>query len=414
MKIISRVEDFLVNNYYIMIIFLYFITLKKNFFPVGVGAAMIMMCILICMLLTRKLFRRMRMLDAVVLLYGIYCMGTGVYVFLLGIPMKVFITAVSNGLLPIIFYYAARRENHLFYKRSLWAIQGCCIVGLILLWKMPQWYYLYCRTYGFSYTRLSSCIGSTAIGSLSVIAILISIQMLYDSKGRKAKIFYCLSVLYAFCSMQRSAWIVALMSIVLMHYLIFFKWRTIKLRYFAVELAGVGVGAFILRNRIMAMIVRWLAEHAVAERAMAGRQSGMFSSRTGTWIEGLRHSNLLFGNGFGTVGHKAVGYVDYIIADGSWACLLCEIGIVGIGLFILILLKTVELGMHNLKKAFLPLGIWGCIALQAIGSNMFEYQLIMPFFWYAIGQIGWESRNYKKKREERQHENIGNVSAAVS
>ena len=46
--------------------------------------------------------------------------------------------------------------------------------------------------------------------------------------------------------------------------------------------------------------------------------------------------------------------------------------------------------------------------MQAIGSNMFEYQLIMPIFWYAVGHIA----NYKEKGIE--NENIRNVFTTVS
>lgn len=400
----GMLSHFIVDNYYIWVFILYFGTFVKINLSVGVYSALLMLLIGMILLFSGKLRKQMSILDALVLVYLVYCIGSVIWVVMHGINVGVYIRSITNSLFPVIFYYCTDNGRWTFYKRFLYSFNICCIVGLILLIMMPSWYYMYCRNYGYSFTRLSSCVGSTTIGSLGAVAVLVSIWMLYESKGKKGKIFYLLSIFYAFASMQRSAWIVVLVSLVIAHYFVFFSWKTIRLRYFVGEVIGILLLGFVVKDRIISMVERWILEH------QAAGGYGMFSGRTGQWIEGIKSANLLFGNGYGTMGHKASGYVENIIADGSWACLLCEIGIIGITIFLVILFLTVKKGLYSLKELFLPLGIIVCISLQAVGSNMFEYQIIMPLFWYSIGCIS----HYKKKNEVLICENFRNISATVS
>lgn len=397
-------SKFIIDNYYIWVFALYFITLLRLNFQVGVYAALIMMLIGGMLFFIGVFQNQVYAIDLLVLAYLFYCCSSVIWVILNGINLDAYIRAVSNSLFPILFYYCARMNRWTFYKRFLCGYHVCSIIGFSLLVTMPAWYYQYCRNYGYPFTRLSSFIGSTAVGSLGAVAVLVSIWIVYESRGKKGKISYLLSIIFVFASMQRSAWIVATASLVFTHFYVFFVWKTVKCRYLLVELAGLALAGFVMRNRIISMVQRWILEHQVA-----GSQ-GMFSERTGQWVQGIKNANLLYGNGYGTVGHKAIGYVEAIVADGSWICLLCEIGIIGVTIFLMILIWSVKHGLSHLKELFLPLGIIVCISLQAIGSNMFEYQIIMPVFWYAIGCIAYHDR---KQKEVLKNANISNVSPTV-
>lgn len=407
-KIVNMICDFLISHYYFVVIFIYFCTFLKTGLQVGVYSAVLMLLIGVLLILCNKIKKTLSVIDVFVIFYIIYCFCTVLLYWVNNISILVFVKSASNSLLPLVFYWSAKRKGHTFYRTFWWANGVCCFIGILLLVAMPTWYFLYCREYGYSFTRLSSCVGSTAIGSMCAISVVIAVQIMYSTNGKKGKLQYIVSILFAFASMQRSAWIVVTLTLVLAHIYVFFKWRCISLRYLAIEGVAFIIAVLLLKEQITSMIIRWIAEHQSV--AKAGYSTGMFSSRTDTWSKALENSNIIFGNGYGTVGHKAIGYTDSIVADGSWICLLCEIGIVGMLLFVIILLYVIVKGIKNFKSLFMPLGIIVCILLQAIGSNLFEYQLIMPIFWYAIGHIA----SHEKKGKELKNESIRNVSATIS
>lgn len=407
-KWLNSICNALTTNYYVFVVILYFCTFFKSGLAVGLYSAILMIVLGIFMLLCTRIKKNVLVIDVFVMFYVIYCLCTVFSYFANNMSIIVFVKAASNSLLPLIFYWSAKRGVHTIYKAFWWGNGLCCTMGIALLIVMPTWYFLYCQEYGYSFTRLSSCVGSTAIGSMCAIAVVIAVQIMYSTNGKKGKLQYIVSILFAFASMQRSAWIVVILTLVLAHVYIFFKWRCIAWRYLVIEGVALVIAVVLLKEQIISMVMRWIAEHQAA--ANAGYSTGMFSSRTDTWGKALQDSNILFGNGYGTAGHKAIGYTDSIVADGSWICLLCEIGIVGMLLFVIILFYVIVKGIKNLKSLFMPLGIIVCILLQAIGSNLFEYQLIMPIFWYAIGHIA----SYEKEGRELKNENIRNVFATIS
>lgn len=393
------------GGYYIFVIAFYLCTLIIRGFPVGICSALLMMMIAVILVATGKIGFKISRQEVLVLIYVLYCVSSVAWVGMHGINISVYVKSITNSLFPIIFYFYAKWDNGIFYKTLLYAVTICDMVGLLLLLLMPFWYQIYCISNGYSFTRLSSCIGSTAVGSLNTIAILISVRQIYLTHGKKGKLYYIFFFICAFASMQRSAWIVVFFFLTIFHYLFFFKWRRLKLRYLCAEIGGISLLGIFARRQILNMAERWLLEHDVSG------ETGMFTSRSGQWMSALKTSNILFGNGYGTVGHKAIGYVNHVVADGSWVCMLCEIGIVGLGVFILIFLLALQKGINKFNVFFLPIAIIVAVALQAIGSNMFEYQIIMPVFWYAIGDIC-----HKKTQKEmvQSNESIGNISSAVS
>lgn len=399
-------NQIILDNYYIFIILLYFITFKIRHFSVGIFSSLIMMIIVLGNIFAGKLKTELNRIDILVLMYLVYCTVSVVAVLLNGISIVTYLQATSNSLLPIIFYYAARKDGGMFYNRFLYAVLFCCLIGSVLLFVRPLWFYLYCKDYGYSYTRLSSCIGSTAVGCLSISAILVSIKMVIDKNGKKGKLFYALSVVFAFISMQRSAWIVAFLSIVIMHYYAFVKWKCLKKKYVLYEIVSIICVTILSQKYITNLVITWINEHRVSGGY------GMLSSRTNQWINALKNTNWLIGTGFGTTGHKAIGQNVDIITDGSWVCTFCELGIIGTGLLLGIVLMAVYFGVKNKRKLFLPIGIIVCISLQAIGSNLFEYQIIMPIFWYAIGNISYE--NNRKRNGNTSDESIRNISPTIS
>jgi hypothetical protein len=88
----------------------------------------------------------------------------------------------------------------------------------------------------------------------------------------------------------------------------------------------------------------------------------------------------------GANGHRAQGFTNYFIADGGLAKLFCEMGILGTSIFIFMMILIFKKGSKKLVKCSAELGIIAITLLQCIGSNLLEFQLATPIFWFAVGR----------------------------
>lgn len=390
-----------IENYYLIVILFYMLTFVHQYLPVGILCAMVMCIILAGMILKYGIRPRGSMTSMLVAIYVIYCTATVAFYFVEKIPFSVFIKSASNSLLPILFFWCGLRGYHFSNKHYLLAVNICALTGVFLLFLRPSWYVQYCIGYGYSFTRLSSCIGSTAMGTLTAVAVVYSVQHIIDTKGKSGKIAYMLSAAYTFLSFQRSAWIVVALTIFVLHYYVFIKWGKLKIRYMLLEILFILFCLVIFWEYISVILGQYSVQRASSSNA------GMFSSRTGQWVYGLRNSNWIAGSGYGARGHKAMGYGAAAIADGSWVMLLCEIGIMGISIFIAIITKTVGKGLYYLRSNLGALCVIVIICLQSIGSNILEFQITTPLLWMSIGEIAASTRRVKK------NESISYLSAPV-
>lgn len=391
----------LIENYYLIAILFYMLTFVHQYLPVGILSAIVMCIILAGMILKYGIRLKGSMVSMLAAIYVIYCVATVIFYFVEKIPFSVFIKSASNSLLPILFFWCGLKGYHFSNKRYLLAVNICGLTGIFLLFLRPSWFVQYCISYGYSFTRLSSCIGSTAMGTLTAVAIVYSVQQIIDAKGKSGKIAYILSVAYTFLSFQRSAWIVAALTIFVLHYYVFIKWRKLKMRYMALEILVILVCLVIFWEYIGGVLGQYSAQRASSSNV------GMFSSRTGQWVYGLKNSNWIAGSGYGARGHKAMGYGAAAIADGSWVMLLCEIGIIGISIFIAIIIKTFGKGLYCLRSNLGALCVIAIICLQSVGSNILEFQITTPLLWMSIGEIAASARRLNK------NESISYLSAPI-
>ena len=370
--------------------------------PVGILCAILMCIIFAGMILKYGIRPRGSVVSMLVAIYVIYCTATVIFYFVEKIPISVFIKSASNSLLPILFFWCGLKGYRFSNKRYLLAVNICGLTGILLLFLRPSWFVQYCIAYGYSFMRLSSCIGSTVMGTLAAVAMVYSVRLIINTKGKGGKIAYILSVAYTFLSFQRSAWIVLALTIFVLHYYVFIKWRKLKIRYMVLELLFILFCFVIFYEYIGDVLGEYLAQRA------SSSNSGMFSSRIGQWVDGLKNSNWIVGSGYGARGHKAMGYSAAAIADGSWVMMLCEIGIMGISIFIAIITKTVGKGLYYLRRNLGALCIIAIICLQSIGSNILEFQITTPLLWMSIGEIAERARRLKR------NESISYLSAPIS
>lgn len=400
----KKILSMSVKNYYLIVMFLYLLSLKINSLRVGVISAVIMLLIAGLFFLKFGINLRGGKTEVLVVAFFLTSFFSVINYIKGEASISVFLQTASNSLLPIVFFWCGQK-NIIFSKKSyLIAHDICCMIGVYLLIRKPSWYYMFCISRGYSYTRLSSCFGSTVVGILSCIAIVFSLQLIQNSGAMIWKMQFLLSCSFALLSMQRSAWIVSFLAIIAFHYWLL-KWHLIRIRQIVLELFVIILALIISKDYVIAVFARWLLEHQVS----GGSVWRMFDRST-QWVGVMGQSNWLTGSGLGLRGHRAavVG-----VADGDWIRLLCEIGIIGVLILLLIIFEASKVRRYDLKRGLGPLLIILMLSLQMVGSNVLEFQIIAPAFWMSVGQTAYISTNMHQRRQISSHENISIISASI-
>lgn len=404
-----NVKNLIFEYYYTIITAFYFFTLVRTGLRTGIMTSIVILCYIIWLLPKYEYYiRHIRLIDIFVTGYMVFNLLSVLIVVFRGLPVSIFIKEFSNSLLPVCFYFGGRCLNKRvidnFYRNFLYAIIFGFFVGICLYYIKPGFYLSYLSFYGYSNTRLSSFWGSIAMGSLSVTAVLISGKKLIESKIKNGKLLFAISLASCVLSMQRAAWITCICVLLVLHYLAFFKWKLLKARYVFIEIILFAVFVYLFRMPLVHFIENWIREHA-------GSNTGMFSSRTGQWISAVNNAeNLLFGQGLGTTGHKAIEYGDIIVADGGLVKLFCENGVIGTVLFASIMLLAIGNGLYSLRNYYMEMGIVLAMLLQSIGSNIIAFQVLTPVFWLSVGVLA----NGKTRKGQKIHENYVHVPSTIS
>ncbi len=382
-----RLSDRLIEAYYYIITTIYFASMFVGSIRPGVLSSLVMMIIIAIRISENpRINIKVHIRVALVAFYAIWC-GASIIWFDSRVGINAYVEAVSNSLMPMIFAFFMISEYDKVWKAFLYNYMVVGFLGTFLLIAQPSWFVSFCLSRGFDYRRLSFAFGSIIMGTMGAVAVIASLYQIIASKGKKGKVQYIFACLFAFLSMQRSAWVVVVLTLFLAHYYMFFKYRVVKKRFILVELVGIVIIFLLFGKQIMNTFGSWLA---VRQDQYGGSitVANTISERSNQWFRGIENSNWFIGSGFGSRGHKAAanGFANYV-ADGNWILILCESGIIGLLSFVLICANSLIKGLRNFRKLFLPLGVMVTFMFQSIGSNVLEQQLVAPLFWLAVGQI---------------------------
>lgn len=335
--------------------------------------------------------KSLNMIDAFAAAFVVYCIISVIWMRMQGLPLYVYTGEFATFLLPAVFYIAGRiSESYTgFYKGFLIGFLLICGVGLLFYIWAPQFYLDY--LYDWSYisladaptmrVRMNSVCGSTVLGALSVAAMLIGAAVFTEGNNKKLGIAgFFAGFIFSVLSNQRSAMFVAIFIALYINMLAFFTFKVIKKKYFYIEIGvvilGILVIAVVAPGILMKIFYRLVSlPQAIGERSeqWVAAVNMMYSS----WI----------GNGLGANGHRALGIEGVkVIADGGLIKMFCELGVVGISIFIYMLLLIYKKGIKCFSKCYAELGIIAVYLLQSIGSNTLSFQLVSPVFWYAVGR----------------------------
>lgn len=375
--------------YYVIVIVGYIMTLVSGIVHPGIIASLLLLLIT-GQLFIDKQFCVKGTIDYLMVLYFIYNLISGIWCVSFGMPISVFLGEFATAALPMVFYYVGRSiADHLegFYRKFIIAIFLVCIVGFVLYIFAPEFYLNY--LFNLHYIskadaptmriRMISVIGSILVGYLSVAAMLASAHIMINSKGKSGKLLLFINCFFAFMSNQRSAMVVAMIVLVYVNLLIFFTFKLLPKKFFAMECGGI-ILAFagicvIYFPAIMKIYYRLIS------------LPGAIGQRSDQWVGAMNNmANIWLGNGLGANGHRAQGFTNHLIADGGLAKLFCEMGILGTSIFIFMMILIFRKGSKKLVKCSAELGIIAITLLQCIGSNLLEFQLATPIFWFAVGR----------------------------
>ena len=308
----------------------------------------------------------------------------------------------SNSILPMICFYFIGKINirHLkFYDATLYSIFLCFIIGFYFQFNLPENYREFMakldNTEGtgpeFFILYFRSLLGITATGSLSAICVLLSINKIYLSKGKRGKLIFLISFIVLLLTFRRSALYVTVFAIFWVNFIAIFLFKFSTRRLIIFELASVFFFIIFLNYLDPEFI------NSVIERF--GTFTDAIDERNQSWYAGLANTkNMIFGDGLGRYGHKAALYSNNIIPDGNYFRMFSELGFIGLFVFFGIILSALYETYKKIDFLYIETAIIIMICLQAIGSDVFSFQLIAPIFWFAIGRCsGSTILNYKRE-----------------
>ena len=317
-------------------------------------------------------------------------------------PFSLYIIESVAYVTPMLFAFVALDKNDLsdrFYKVFLYTMIVCFVFGFYLHFLRPLWYQTaltityndrwYTMTdYDYesvadSFRFSSIFITSYAISHFSMFTLPVCLAMIMKS-DKKMRKRYVLFALIAFISAIICLHRVAMASCILMIglYLLYDFRHGKKLSSMAIWLIVVVVGsiAYLSTTDIFEQVVSRFNEMNLTD-AFDDSRIDQNNSVYRIW------NNYLLGEGIGSMSADArkLGFPG--ITDGNYMKILVEEGIIGFGLYIILILKTLLRGLKYFKYLSVEFCMVLGISIAMMGSN----SLVMPFyilpFWYAIGRI---------------------------
>lgn len=244
------------------------------------------------------------------------------------------------------------------------------------------------------YNRFSSFLDSYHTANYGVVAVCLSIGMIYNTKGFSrffAYVFLLISLLAVILSRQRVA--------VFTGALIAF--------FFFIKKSGKNVAFNLLMIFIIVYIVVLLIYtfgdelyiYQITDLFKSGfSMNSLMKGRDSQWFAVMEgQTDYVFGHGLGAGGHLAnsIG-VKPAVCDGSYFKILLETGLLSIILFLYLIIHSLLLSIKSRTFFSTESMIVFFFMFTFIGANVIDFTYITPLFWYAIGRI--VSKKYQREK----------------
>lgn len=383
----NKISNKIFYNYYKIIYLIYFLTVYFYIFiRPGVLSGIILAYLFVAIFPLK-----VSTIDYFVIIYITYSIFTIIFSYFNSVPLISSIQEFSNSILPIIFYFYAKKSKNnknIFFLKLANATLVTFMLGLYWYIEFPEYYVKYLRYVNFNIEfhketfRIASYLGSTILGLLSSIVVLISGIEYVKFKMRKHLIIYNISILISLLTMQRSSYINTFLVILYINIIVFKKKKYIEFKIIEICKYIIIIFVIIMNNNEYKLI------DSILSRVL--KFNSAFVERVGQW-KGINDigMQIIFGRGLGSLSHKAYGITQITISDGGYFKILGELGIIGLFLFLTILILAFINVVRKYKKENMLVEKFIIIIflIHSIGSNGLFFQVTAPIFWYSIGRI---------------------------
>ncbi len=309
-------------------------------------------------------------------------------------PISVFVAAISFNFIPSLLYYiglyigSKHEEEQLCYK-MLDSFIFMMLVGTIAYLAFPSFYYNYLGqsiesyTYGINEYRYGSYISSIALGAVGSVGTVLYFYLFNKLKAWKKILYIPLIILNVIMCMQRSAWIVTFVALVICLLLRFGSDRKSRIRVIGLVAVFVVFVAIVwtFRSSIFTQIQLSYFERRIG----TVNALDMINSRSSQWSSAWKTfmNNPILGFGLGSCGQKAAPYGMAVVTDGNHLRILAEIGFVGFGAFVYMNIRAVYRAIRS-NKCYLAIVII-LSNIAAFGSPIFDQYYASFAYWLILG-----------------------------
>lgn len=399
MNLRTRIYNQLYPNYYAVIMVMYFLSLFVLTIPRAAIIGIIMLSIDIVLL--TKIKMKMYLGEFWVFVYICFCCFTGIRYLSNSVPINVFFASISYSLLPMLFVFMRDREK---YIKTIDITFKAIFVSIILAWVLyiiaPPFYgeYLVYHSLSsredFEWIRaaLQGVYGITALGTFSAISGLYFFYRYISEERIKYLIVFGISTITLFFTGRRSAIGAFIVTYALEIFLFIIRGGKKSKRVGYAILVVCLLGGFIVLQKMDEVI---LILNRVLDISTA------INERNSNWKEALNSihgMDWFIGSGYGSRSHLVANIKGITgVFDNNYLELLLEIGVVGMILFsacILIALfpkrYIIRFEGDKISKQYKDYSLLATLIIlvymiQAIGSNVWEFQILAPLFWMCIG-----------------------------
>lgn len=384
----SKFESILYKYLYWIILLMFVLSMFLNIERILLNGIIIL---IIDIWLVRQNGFNFRINEVIHVMFTIYVMLSFVVYIFNGYPIFIMLSSFVGSFLPIYLVFCRKTElceEH--FENTYKALAVGFIISLILHFWTPPFYINYLYNKGYIYANsifwakyfFQGLFGVTALGTLSSCASLFFLCKFIDDKQFKSLLLMVLSVVTLFITGRRSAIAAFLLGFIFIVLFIGFKRntkRTSKMFFLSITIVFIAI-VFIVRNY----------NYTINTLNTVINVSGAVNERISNWIENIRSLqlvDLIFGNGFGTRSHTAIQYGYMAVTDSGYIQLLCELGIIGmILMFFMVINFVVNIRLNEVNYYYISAMLVVFVYLiQAIGSNVFEFQATAPLFWISMG-----------------------------
>ncbi len=380
------------NYYYLFFIIVYMasiITLKVR--PASI--LFIISLILIIELFLKKKSLLLKKNFAMIVFIS-YVVSSGIWFVFNELPFSVYVMAIIYNCINMFFFFfpnVYKNKVSKFYFWYIFAIIINSVFGIFCFFTKPEFYVTFWSKQKYSgyqeifnignAGRLQTIFGSIETGMISIIGLAISFGILTESKGKKGKFALLICAFASILTQQRGPIFAGIFITIASIYLMCFKWKIIKLRYFVIVASLLAVNMFIL-NKYRPVTLKFISDRLTNPfNALAGRFENVL------FIKDFDVFQYMVGNGIGSHSFLANSYKSsQIIYDGGYFNIIAELGLIGLSIFLYITLKAIIYSLKDIREKYIDLFIIIAVLFDCIGTTIFYYPQIMPVFWFAVGR----------------------------